>query len=192
MPLTFSEKAHKEVEEILGRYPVKSAALLPVMWLVEREFGHLSPDALQLAADTCEVPPVRAQEVVTFYTMYHREPPPRHELEVCTNISCLLRGGREVFKRLRAAFTCDAAGWSPDRAVRVTEVECLGSCGTAPMLAYNRRFCENLSEARLKALVEDIESGRAKPPSPWPALPPTPGPTTAGVLAATRTKDSSA
>ena len=96
MPLEFSAQAKQQIERMLMRYPTRQAALLPVLHIAQEEFGYLPDEAIELVASTLALPPAHVFGVVTFYTMFHREPRGTNELMVCTNVSCMLRGAYDI------------------------------------------------------------------------------------------------
>src|ERR671928_1288540 len=100
MALDFSAPAKQQIERLRSRYPTSQAALLPVLHVAQDEFGHLSDEAIELVAKTLSLAPAHVFGVVTFYTMFHREPVGKHVLMVCTNVSCMLRGGYQVLDRI--------------------------------------------------------------------------------------------
>ena len=100
MPLEFSVQSKQRVERLLSRYPTKQAALLPVLHVAQEEFGHLPDDVIELVSRTLDLAPAHIYGVVTFYTMFHREKMGRNELMVCTNISCMLKGGYGILKHI--------------------------------------------------------------------------------------------
>lgn len=146
------------VKDLLSRFPddQKGAALLEVLHLVQEITGWVSYDLMPGIAEVCEVPLVQVREVATFYTMYHLEPPGRYHLEVCTNVSCQLLGGEEILKRVCNEYGIKPGEKSTDGRVSVEVVECLGSCGTAPMIALNREYRENLTRTKLDEIFEEI------------------------------------
>ena len=147
------------VAELLRRYPPdqKGAALMEVLHLVQELVGWVPHEIMPLVAETLEVPVVRVREVATFYTMYHLEPPGRHLIEVCTNPSCAVMGGDEVLRRVCERYKVQPGATSADGRVTVEVAECLGSCGTAPMLALDREYRENLTRSKLEEIFEEID-----------------------------------
>jgi len=147
------------IAELLTRFPEdqKGAALLEALHLVQEIIGHVPVEVMPLVAEKLEVPPVRVREVASFYVMYHLEQPGRHLVEVCTNPACAILGGDEVLRRVCERYQVEPGGTSADGKVTVEVVECMGSCGTAPMLALDREYQENLTRSRLEKLFEEIE-----------------------------------
>lgn len=147
------------VAELLRRYPTdqKGAALMEVLHLVQELVGWVPTDLMPLVAEALEVPVVRVREVATFYTMYHLEPPGKHLIEVCTNPSCAVMGGDAVLRHVCERYKIKPGETSADGKVTLEVAECLGSCGSAPMLALDREYRENLTRSKLEKIFEEIE-----------------------------------
>jgi NADH-quinone oxidoreductase E subunit len=157
--LKFSDAALAEYREILGHYPTRQAALLPTLWIAQREFGWLSDEAQDYVAALMELPPAHVRAVVTFYTMFHRKPVGKWLLEVCTNLSCRLRGADRIVDCLRRRLKIDVGQTTSDGKFTLGTAECLASCGTAPMLQLNQdRFIENLTEDAVLKLIDELFS----------------------------------
>jgi NADH-quinone oxidoreductase E subunit len=153
----FSDAALAEYREILTRYPTRRAALMPTLWLAQREFGYLSAEVQQYVADLMEMPIAWVSSVVSFYTMYWTEKPARWHLQVCRNLSCALRGGLAIRDALVAKLGIRHGERTPDGRFSLEEVECLASCGTAPCMQINNgAYHENLTVESTLALVERL------------------------------------
>ena len=156
MAIEFSPAAKAKFAQTLTRYPIKRAAIMPTLWLAQEEFGWLSDEVMAYVADLLELPPAFVASVASFYTMYYRRPMGRHHVQVCTNLSCVLRGADEIVDCLRTRLGIDLGETTADRRFSLSEVECLGSCGTAPMMQINDDFCENLTPERTLEIVERL------------------------------------
>jgi NADH-quinone oxidoreductase E subunit len=155
MAVAFSPEAQKKIEQIRSRYPTAQAACLPVLHLAQDEFGHISDEAIDAVAQSLGLPSAHVWGVVTFYTMYHRHPTGKHVLMVCTNVSCMLRGGYEVLSALEKATGARAGENSKDGEFTIVEEECLAACADAPcMIAGERYFLRLTPEAAVRALEE--------------------------------------
>jgi NADH-quinone oxidoreductase E subunit len=153
----FSNAALSEYQIILARYPTRRAALMPVLWLAQREFGYLSLPVQHYVADLMELPLAWVASVVSFYTMYWTEQPARWHLQVCRNLSCALRGGLEVRDAIVGRLGIRHGERTADGHFSLEEVECLASCGTAPCLQINNaEYHENLTVETALALVERL------------------------------------
>ncbi len=142
--------------EILSHYPEdrKSAAMLPVLRLIQSMHGWLPPAALKLAAKSCQVTVERAYEVATFYVMFHTKKPGKYVIDVCTNLSCSLRGAESMLAYMEKKLGMTAGENSEKFLLR--ETECLASCGTAPCLQVNEEHHENLTRESLDKLLASL------------------------------------
>jgi NADH-quinone oxidoreductase E subunit len=155
MPISFSAEAKQKIGALRSRYPNAQAACLPVLHLAQEEFGYISDEAIDLVAQALGLPAAHVWGVVTFYTMYHRHPVGRHVLMVCTNVSCMLRGGYEVLSALEEELGCKAGGTSSDGEFTLIEEECLAACADAPaMIAGEKYFLRLTPETARRALAE--------------------------------------
>jgi len=136
--LSFSREAHDDLERLVARYPTKQAALLPTLWLAQREWGWISREAVDYVAKLLDLSPAFVWGVVTFYTMYNRAPVGKHLIQICTSISCHLNGASEVYTECRKRLGDLKPGeTSADGKFTVVEVECLAQCDKAPAVMVN-------------------------------------------------------
>jgi len=155
----FSDAAMQEYQGLLGHYPTRQAALLPTLWIAQREFGWLPDAAQDYVASLMELPPAHVRAVVSFYTMFHRKPVGRFLLDVCTNLSCSLRGAGKIVECIGRKLNIKLGETTADGKFTLASVECLASCGTAPMLQLNQaEFYENLTEASTLKLIDELAS----------------------------------
>ena len=159
MSLRFTEQDMIEIEAICQRYPEKKAATLPALYFAQKKFGYISEDAVRVVADALEVPVAHVLGVATFYTMYNNEPVGRYHIQVCTNTSCALMGSREIFQHLRQKLGIEAGETTEDDLFTLQEVECLGSCGTAPTIQVNEQYFESMSVEKVDELIESLKKG---------------------------------
>jgi NADH-quinone oxidoreductase subunit E len=132
--------------------------MLPALRLGQEIFGYCSAAVQKLAADRLGTSPSRAEEVATFYVMYHTHPLGRHLVEICTNVSCCLTGGERIFDALKKKLGVKNGGTTPDGRFTLREVECLGSCGTAPaMLVDEVEMHERLDLKRVEQILEGLK-----------------------------------
>ncbi len=156
-PVKLSEAAEKRAQEILAEYPQIRSAVMPLLYIAQEELGHISQQAVEWVAARLKMPPVQVWEVATFYTMYYKKPVGKYHVQVCRTLPCALRGARKVSEFVHKRLGIKPGEVTKDGMWSFDEVECLGSCGTAPMCQINDAFFENLSEERLEALLVRIE-----------------------------------
>jgi NADH-quinone oxidoreductase E subunit len=150
----FMGKAQGELQEILSRYPNKQAALLPALWLVQRERGWISDRNMTEVAEALGVTPAYVKGVVTFYTMYHQHPVGKNFVQVCTTSPCNICGAEAVMKALlEHTGAKDPGATSPDGKWTIVEVECLGACGFATPVLVNDDFLENVTPETVPEIV---------------------------------------
>jgi NADH-quinone oxidoreductase E subunit len=158
--LAFGDEALAEYQLIVERYPQRRAALMPVLWLAQREFGWLSPQVQAYVARLMELPRAWVEGVVSFYTMYYRQPMGQHHLQVCTNLSCILRGAEEVLSAVRRRLEIEPGETTPDGKFSLDRAECLGSCGTAPVIQLGSGpYIENLTVEQALELIDRLRRG---------------------------------
>jgi NADH-quinone oxidoreductase E subunit len=153
----FLGPARRELDEILTRYPTKMAALLPALWIVQRERGWVSSDAMAEVAEVLGLTPAYVKGVVTFYTMYHQHPVGRYFVQVCTTSPCLACGADETVAAFLDQTGCRELGLtSPDGKYTVIEVECLGACGFASPVMINEEFIESVTADKVPGLLAEL------------------------------------
>jgi NADH-quinone oxidoreductase E subunit len=157
MAVEFSPETLKRFEETVSRYPKKEAAMLPVLYLAQQEFGHLSADAIEYVAKLMDQSPARVHGVVSFYTMYNMKPIGRHHIQVCRTLPCALRGAEHVTDFIKNKLGIEVGQTTADGRFTLSEVECLASCGTAPMMQVNDDYYENLDEEKITEILESLK-----------------------------------
>ena len=150
----FVGKAMDELQTVLGRYPNKQAALLPALWIAQREHGWISDRIMAEVAEVLGLTPAYVKGVVTFYTMYHQHPVGKNFVQVCTTSPCNVCGAEGVVKAfLEQTGAGDAGAISPDGKWTIIEVECLGACGFATPVLVNDDFLENVTPEKVPDIV---------------------------------------
>lgn len=156
MAVEFSPAALKKFEETVSRYPKPEAAMLPVLYLAQEEFGHLSHEAIAYIANLMGQPPARVHGVVSFYTMFNVKPVGRYHIQVCRTLSCALRGAEKVTGFIKKTLGIEVGQTTADGKFTLSEVECLASCGTAPMMQINDDYYENLTEEKVREILGSL------------------------------------
>lgn len=162
MPLDFSAPSKQQIERLKTRYPNTQAALIPVLHIAQDEFGHLSDEAIELVAKILDLAPSHVFGVVTFYTMFHREPHGAKELLVCTNVSCMLRGGYDILHHIEKRLGVKAGETTPDGVFTVVEEECLAACANAPMMICGTDYHLDLTTDKVDKILEDLRKRHAE------------------------------
>lgn len=155
--IKFSDESLALAKRIISRYPEgkQKSALLPILHLAQSEFdGWLSSDVMNYVASLLSIKPIEVYEVATFYTMYNLEPVGKCLIEVCQTGPCWLRGADDIVEHLEKKLNIKVGETTADGMFTLKTVECLGSCGTAPMLQCGADFHENLTTEKVDALVE--------------------------------------
>lgn len=150
----FSEAAIKELDRIKAKYPTARAALLPAIYVAQREFGWLTADAYEAVADVLGMPRAIARGVGTFYAMYKNVPKGRNVVQLCTNVSCMILGAEKLVDFLKNKYGLEPGGTTPDNRFSLVIMECIGACGTAPAMLVNDDFYENLTEKYIEEILE--------------------------------------
>ncbi len=159
--LKFSDEAMKTVQTIISHYPPEKikSALLPVLHVAQAEFdGWLSPEAMDLVASVLNIKPIEVFEVASFYSMFHLKPVGKCVLEVCQTSSCWLMGAEDIVKYIEKKLNIRVGETTADGMFTLKVAECLGSCGTAPMLQCGASYHENLTYAKVDKLIEDYRA----------------------------------
>lgn len=144
-------------KSVVNKYPEKGAALLPTLWLAQQEFSAITPEVEEYVAGLVGVSPVRVQEVRSFYTMYTPKPLGKYHLQLCTNISCSLLGAEDILGHLKNKLGINAGETTADGKFTLSTVECLGHCGTAPVIQINDDFHENLTGESLDKILGSLK-----------------------------------
>lgn len=161
IPMTsfkFTEENIQKIERILKKYPVKKPAVMPVLYLAQEQNGYISNEVIKEVSDLLEITPEEVLGVVTFYTMYHQKEMGKYHVQVCTNVSCMLRGGYELYDAVREKLGIDNMEVTEDNLFSLEEVECMGSCGTAPMIAVNEDYFENLTTEKVIEILDSLKN----------------------------------
>ncbi len=153
----FSEKSLQRIEELKKHYPTPRAVVLEALWMWQDEHGWVSQEGMKEVGKVLNIPVHEVYGIVTFYTMYNRKPVGRHKLEVCTNVSCMLRNSGKILKHLQEKLNIAVGETTADNRFTLVEAECLGSCGTAPMMQVGNEYYENLDEAAVDRILAELK-----------------------------------
>jgi NADH-quinone oxidoreductase subunit E len=155
-PFRLSDAALAEIERLATRYARREALLLPALWMVQREQGWISESAMEHVAEVVGVSPVRVYGVVSFYHMFHEQPPGRYNVQVCHNLSCSLLGAEKLLDRLHAKLGVGTDEPTPDGRFMIQRVECLGACEHAPVCQINDDFVFDATPEALERKLDAL------------------------------------
>ncbi len=153
----FDRTMERQIQQILTRYPSAQAALLPLVWLCQERWGWISPGIIRAVAQRLDLSPAFVEGVVTFYTMFQRQPPGRYLLQVCTTLSCQLCGTSRLVDHLKERLGVDFGGTTPDGRFTLVDVQCLGACGEGPIVQVNNDYYTELDVEKLDRLLDELE-----------------------------------
>jgi NADH-quinone oxidoreductase subunit E len=151
------------ITELFGRYPTKRSAALPVMWMAQRKWGWLSYDVIALIAATLELPKSEVLAVASFYSMLKKRPTGQYLIQVCHTLSCALRGSDDMIAHIEKALGIACGETTPDGKFSLMRVECLASCGSAPMMQIDDDFFELLTPQKIDQILQGLTSGTPLP-----------------------------
>uniref|UniRef100_A0A8B9QKD9 NADH dehydrogenase [ubiquinone] flavoprotein 2, mitochondrial n=1 Tax=Apteryx owenii TaxID=8824 RepID=A0A8B9QKD9_APTOW len=167
-PFDFTPENQKRIEAIINNYPGghKSAAVMAVLDLAQRQHGWLPISAMNKVAEVLEMPPMRVYEVATFYTMYNRKPVGKYHIQVCTTTPCMLRDSDSILEAIKKKLGIKVGETTPDKLFTLIEVECLGACVNAPMVQINDNYYEDLTPKAIEDIIDELKAGRVPKPGP--------------------------
>ena len=149
----FSETVEKEIQDIRDKYPDRQSALLPALYVAQREYGWLSQEAMESVAHALNLPAAFVRGTASFYSMYRHKPVGRNVIQICTNVSCMIFGAEKLVDLIRKKYGVEPGGISEDGRFSLVIMECIGACGTAPAMLVNTDFHENLTESNLEDIL---------------------------------------
>lgn len=155
--IKLSRNAVSRIKELAKRYPDPKAAALPALWLAQGEYGWISPQVCAAVADALDLPHAHLLGVASFYTMFKKQPTGRNLIQVCSTLSCSLMGAETVVEHLEKKLGVKCGETTADGKFTLMKVECLASCGTAPMMQVNDDYYESLTEEKIDQILESLE-----------------------------------
>jgi NADH-quinone oxidoreductase E subunit len=157
MEFKFTEENLKRIENEIRKFPAKQPAVMAALWIAQEQNGWISVEVMKEVATVLDMTAEDVLGIVTFYTMYHQKPMGKYHVQVCTNVSCLLRGGYELFDQVKQKLNIGNMQVTDDKLFSLEEVECMGSCGTAPMIAVNEDYYENLDKNKIDQILNSFK-----------------------------------
>lgn len=167
--MTLAAGTRQTIERARDRYPSARSAVMPALWAVQHELGMITADAMAEVASLLGLASSDVEAVASFYSMYHLAPQGRHEVIVCTNVSCSLRGADDIVAHLERTLGVPSGGTTADGEFTWSStVECLGGCGGAPAMQLDHAFQENLTPERVDQILAAARSTPPEEPVPGP------------------------
>ncbi len=151
-----SESLRAKFDKVIARYPLKRSAIVPLLMFGQDEIGYVSDELIEEVARAVEVRPIEVIEDIGYYSMLHRQPIGKYNFQVCTNVSCLLRGGDKILNHCSKRLGIGHKQTTMDGKFSLEEVECLGACCGAPAMQVNYDYYENLTPDKIDALITKL------------------------------------
>ena len=159
--LVWTDDEQAKIDARVEKYPEPESAIMDVLWMAQEKFDFLPPEVIEFCAETLDMDPARAYGVATFYTQYYKEEQGTFVLDVCTCFTCQFTGGYDILHYLEEKLDIHDGETTDDGMFTLKEVECLGCCGSAPMMQItNGPYVHNLTEEKVDQLIENLRDGK--------------------------------
>jgi NADH-quinone oxidoreductase subunit E len=155
--MKFSDEFESRFSEMVGHYPTKRSVLVPTLLYAQDEVGFLSDDVIQEIAGRLELTELDVRNVISYYSLLVTKPRGKYNVQVCTNIACMLRGGEELLTHCKKKLGIGHKGTTPDGIFSLEEVECIGACSWAPAVQMNYDFHENLTPEKMDKVLDEYK-----------------------------------
>jgi len=156
MGFKFTEENIKRIEKSKKKYPTSKAAVMDVLYIAQEQNGFISQEVIDEVASYLKLDPVDVLGVVSFYLMYHKKPVGKFHIQVCTNVSCMLRGAYDILEEVAHKLGIEENEVTSNGKFSIEEVECMGACGGAPMFAINEDYYENLTKEKVNKILDSL------------------------------------
>ena len=157
--MRFSDEFETRFAEMITHYPTKRSALVPTLLYAQDEVGHLSDEVIAELAKRLDLTELEVRNVITYYSMLTTKPRGKYNVQVCTNIACMLRGGEELLDHCKKKLGIGHKGTTPDGLLSLEEVECIGACSWAPAVQVNYDYHENLTTEKIDEVLDSYQKG---------------------------------
>lgn len=154
--MQFSEQLEKRYQQMLGNYPTKRSVLVPMLLYAQDEAGYLTDEIIRELAQRLELTELEVRNVISYYSMLHTQPIGKHNVQVCTNISCMLAGAEKVFDACKKKLGIGHKGVTSDGLFSLEEVECIGACSWGPAMQVNYDYYEKLTPERIEQILDEL------------------------------------
>jgi NADH-quinone oxidoreductase subunit E len=155
--MRFSDEFEGRFSEMLSHYPTKRSVLVPTLLYAQDEVGYLTDEVIAELATRLDLTELEVRNVISYYSMLTTKPRGKYNVQVCTNISCMLRGAEEIFDHCKKRLGVGHHGTTPDNLFSLEEVECIGACSWAPAVQVNYDFHENLTVEKIDRILEECK-----------------------------------
>jgi NADH-quinone oxidoreductase subunit E len=153
----FSDEFEARFAEMVPHYPTKRSALVPTLLYAQDEIGYLTDEVIAELARRLDLTELEVRNVISYYSMLTRKPRGKYNVQICTNISCLVRGGEEILHHCKKKLGIGHKGTTPDGMFSLEEVECIGACSWAPAAQVNYDYHENLTKEKIDRILEEYK-----------------------------------
>ena len=147
----------KDIKKILDKYENKRSAILPILKIIQEDYGYISEDAIEELSEILDIKKGEIMEVISFYTMLKTSPEGKYHIQVCKNVVCYMNGGKELIDYLETEYSVKPGGFSKDKKFSLSLVECIGQCEIAPAVQINDEFYGNMTPKKLKKLLSSLD-----------------------------------
>jgi NADH-quinone oxidoreductase subunit E len=155
--MKFSDQLEQRFATMVTHYPTKRSVVVPILLYIQDELGAITDEAIHEIAQRVELSELEVRNVISYYSMMRTHPIGKYNFQICTNVSCLLRGADDLFEHCKKKLGIDHKQSTPDGLFHLEEVECIGACSWAPAMMLNYDFVENLTPAKIDELIEGIK-----------------------------------
>ncbi len=152
-----SDESKKKIDLLKARYQKPQSVVLAALWMLQDEQGWISEEGMKEVADLLGMPYHDVFGVVTFYTMYNKRPVGRHKIEVCTNVSCMIKNSDRILQHIQERLKIGVGETTPDKRFTLVEAECLGACGGAPAMQVGDTYYENLDTTTIDTILDELK-----------------------------------
>jgi NADH-quinone oxidoreductase subunit E len=152
-----NDAAQKRIADLKDKFPQRKSAILPAMHIVLEEVGYQNRDIIKQVAELLDLSEMEVNETLSFYTYFPKQGVGKYHIQVCTNVSCMLLGAEQLVDYLKQKLGINIGETTSDGLFTLTAVECLGSCGTAPVMQVNQEYHENLTRAKVDQILDSLK-----------------------------------
>ena len=152
-----SDESKKRIEALKARYQKPQSVILAALWMWQDEHGWVSEEGMKEVAGLLDLPYHEVLGVVTFYTMFNKRPVGKHKIEVCTNVSCMVKNSDRILEHIQDRLKIGMGETTPDKRFTLVEAECLGACGGAPAMQVGDTYYERLDPAKIDAILDELK-----------------------------------